>query len=92
MANSHSSKFFHLPCKVFCLFLLLGLLLSGSCSAIRTGATLRMLNEDVSGQTELRYRKHKMGFPYKSLVFNFFPKGSPVPPSGPSKRHNSVQN
>ncbi|KAF7808945.1 protein IDA [Senna tora] len=24
------------------------------------------------------------------MVFNFFPKGVPIPPSGPSKRHNSV--
>ncbi|KAD7116692.1 hypothetical protein E3N88_03960 [Mikania micrantha] len=25
-----------------------------------------------------------------SLLFNMLPKGKPVPPSGPSKRHNSV--
>ncbi|KAF6168994.1 hypothetical protein GIB67_038491 [Kingdonia uniflora] len=25
------------------------------------------------------------------LVFNFFPKGTRIPPSGPSKRHNAVE-
>jgi len=33
------------------------------------------------------HRNHDL--PYHSMVFNFFPKG-PVPPSGPSKRHNAV--
>ncbi|PSR91216.1 Protein IDA like [Actinidia chinensis var. chinensis] len=26
----------------------------------------------------------------EGLVFNMFPKGTPIPPSGPSPRHNSV--
>ncbi|KAI4313987.1 hypothetical protein L6164_026930 [Bauhinia variegata] len=92
MANSQSSKFFHLPCKVFCLFLLLGLLLSGPCSATRTGATLRMLDEDVPAHKDPRHKKYKTGFRYHPMVFNFFPKGLPVPPSAPSSRHNTVEN
>ncbi|KAK7391424.1 hypothetical protein VNO78_19840 [Psophocarpus tetragonolobus] len=88
MANSHSSKTLHLPCKAFSLSLLLVyLLLVGSCTAIRTGATMRM--NDAS---ELLRPKHQRRFPYKGLVFNFFPKGVPIPSSGPSKRHNSVVN
>ncbi|KAG4919360.1 hypothetical protein JHK82_056796 [Glycine max] len=66
--------------------LLAFLLLVGSCTATRTGATMR-LNE---GSELLRPKQQKPRFPYKGLVFNFFPKGVPIPPSGPSKRHNSL--
>lgn len=87
MANSHYSKTLHLPCKSFSMaILLVYLLLVGSCTAIRTGATMR-LNE---GSELLRRKQQQPRFPYKGLVFNFLPKGVPIPPSGPSKRHNSV--
>ncbi|KAK7407608.1 hypothetical protein VNO78_09561 [Psophocarpus tetragonolobus] len=84
MANySHSSKSLRLPCKTLSLVLFfVYLLLFGSCVAIRTSQTM-MLNE------RREFLKGKHSFPYKSMAFNFFPKGS-VPPSGPSKRHNSV--
>ncbi|KAL9278038.1 hypothetical protein ACSQ67_024739 [Phaseolus vulgaris] len=86
MATSHHSKTFHLPCKAsFLAILLVYLLLVGSCTAIRTGAAMR-LNEN----SELLRPKQQPRFPYRGLVFNFFPKGVPIPPSGPSKRHNSV--
>ncbi|XP_027362278.1 protein IDA, partial [Abrus precatorius] len=85
MANRHSSKCLHLPCKTLSLVLLLiYLLLVGSSEAIRTGQTMR-LNERLKG------KHNKQSFPYQSMVFNFFPKGS-VPPSGPSKRHNAIIN
>lgn len=88
MASSHnSSKSLHLPCKNFSLvLLLLYLLLIGSCTAIRTGQTMRLNNER---KEVLKGKHHQPGFPYQDMVFNFFPKGS-VPPSGPSKRHNAV--
>ncbi|OWM89396.1 hypothetical protein CDL15_Pgr024144 [Punica granatum] len=35
---------------------------------------------------------HKTGFRYQGRVFNFLPKGTQVPPSGPSKRHNTIVN
>ncbi|KAL5078824.1 hypothetical protein RYX36_007245 [Vicia faba] len=86
MENSHSSKSLHLPCKTFSLVLLIFyFLLFGSCTAIRTGTTMK-LNE----RRGFQQGKHTLqGFPYQGLVFNFFPKGS-VPPSAPSKRHNQV--
>ncbi|KAG1362790.1 putative protein IDA [Cocos nucifera] len=28
----------------------------------------------------------------KLPAFNFLPKGTPIPPSGPSKRHNAIDN
>ncbi|KAJ1406349.1 Protein IDA-LIKE 1 [Sesbania bispinosa] len=40
--------------------------------------------------TEHLRRKHQQGFPYKGMIFNFFPKGTRIPPSGPSNRHNAV--
>ena len=33
--------------------------------------------------------KFKTSFQHGGQMFNFFPKGVPIPPSGPSKRHNS---
>ncbi|KAK7306974.1 hypothetical protein VNO77_39634 [Canavalia gladiata] len=80
MANHHSSKSLQ-PLVL----LLVYLLFVGSCVAIRTGQTMR-----VNERRELFKGNHNQpGFPYQSMVFNFFPKGS-VPPSGPSKRHNAV--
>ncbi|KAL4378770.1 hypothetical protein GQ457_02G018090 [Hibiscus cannabinus] len=35
-------------------------------------------------------RKYETGFLYKGQMFNFFPKGIPIPPSAPSKTHNSL--
>ncbi|KAG2370543.1 uncharacterized protein HKW66_Vig0177110 [Vigna angularis] len=74
----------HLPCKTLSLLLLLlflYLLLLGSSDAIRAGQTMK-LNQ--------RHHTNQQGdLPYHTMVFNFFPKG-PVPPSAPSKRHNSV--
>jgi len=86
MEKSHSSKSLRLPCKTFSLvFLILYFLLFSSCCAIRAGTTLKL-----DERREFLQGKHgQQGFPYKSLVFNFFPKGS-VPPSGPSKRHNEI--
>ncbi|KAK7275158.1 hypothetical protein RIF29_16267 [Crotalaria pallida] len=89
MASSHSSKsLHHLPCKNFSLvLLLLYFLCIGSCTAIRTGATLRANHERK--EFLLKGKNKQPGFLNQDLVLNFFPKGS-VPPSGPSKRHNSV--
>ncbi|KAL2347490.1 hypothetical protein Fmac_001490 [Flemingia macrophylla] len=89
MANyQYSSKSLHLPCKTLSLVLFfVYLLLVGPCVAIRTGQTMS-LNERREVQL-LKGKHNQPSFPYQSMVFNFFPKG-PVPPSGPSKRHNAV--
>ncbi|CAL0299732.1 unnamed protein product [Lupinus luteus] len=86
MANSHYSKSLVIPCKTFSLVLILVyLLLVGSCTGIRTGVTMRQ-----SESTKLLRRKAQPDFQHHGLAFNFFPKGLPVPPSGPSCRHNAV--
>ncbi|KAK7348888.1 hypothetical protein VNO80_23636 [Phaseolus coccineus] len=83
MANYHSSKSLHLPCKTLSLVLLfLYLLLLGSSDATRAGQTMK-LNQ------RRQHRNQQGDLSYHSMVFNFFPKGL-VPPSGPSKRHNAV--
>ncbi|KAJ7943227.1 Protein IDA-LIKE [Quillaja saponaria] len=83
--------------KILCTYivLLLILILSiGSCTATRPGTSMMMISEKVSlnshDQTKFHRRKH--GSSYKDMVFNLLPKGTQVPPSGPSKRHNSVVN
>ncbi|XVE53375.1 hypothetical protein DITRI_Ditri02bG0199200 [Diplodiscus trichospermus] len=73
--------------NVICVIFLI-MLLAGSCSATRPGATLVVDNNKVS-MTSFR-RKYETGFRFHGQMFNFFPKGTPLPPSGPSKRHNSV--
>ncbi|MBA0592970.1 hypothetical protein Gorai_009929 [Gossypium raimondii] len=55
--------------------------------ATRPGKTI--IVDDTVSMTVFP-RKYETGFRYQGQMFNFFPKGIPIPPSGPSKRHNSV--
>ncbi|OMP06834.1 hypothetical protein COLO4_07854 [Corchorus olitorius] len=50
---------------------------------------MMITDDDELSMTSFR-RKHETSFQYQGQMFNFFPKGTPIPPSGPSKRHNSV--
>ncbi|PON49628.1 Protein IDA-LIKE [Trema orientale] len=68
-------------------------LFTGSCSATRPAKTMtveREVSPDSGDYSKLRPRKSQTGFRFRGQTFNFFPKGTPVPPSGPSKRHNSA--
>lgn len=83
MTISQYSKSMHLSCKTFSLILLfVYLLFVGSCTSTRIGFTTMKMK--MNENTEPLRRKHNLG-----LVFNFFPKGVRIPPSGPSMRHNS---
>ncbi|KAK5776968.1 hypothetical protein PVK06_044933 [Gossypium arboreum] len=62
-------------------------LLAGSSFATRPGKTI--IVDDTVSMTVFP-RMYETGFRYQGQMFNFFPKGIPIPPSGPSKRHNSV--
>ncbi|KAJ6721072.1 PROTEIN IDA-LIKE 5 [Salix viminalis] len=82
-------SFINITCLLFIIFLLVS-----SCSATRPGATL-MGHRDTSKESEnvKPYRRlYETSFRHRNHIFNFLPKGVPVPPSGPSKRHNSIQN
>lgn len=82
-ASSSSSSSVSLRISFYFLFvLLLTPLLSRSDVEARP-MTQESRPEPTKPQTSFRYR---------GQTFGYLPKGSPVPPSGPSKRHNSVPN
>ncbi|PIA63469.1 hypothetical protein AQUCO_00201071v1 [Aquilegia coerulea] len=89
MASSpHPSQ----SCSLSCCFIFLVLfILPWSCTSTRSGGT--MIVDDVEN-SKLLHKENKLhvGVRYQTLVFNFFPKGNPIPPSGPSKRHNNFVN
>nr|DAD35218.1 TPA_asm: hypothetical protein HUJ06_005858 [Nelumbo nucifera] len=91
MASSVSSTSSSQPAYLISCCLLLLLLLSGFCTASRLG---RMMNLDGSStnpeNSVPRRQTYQRSFHFQGEFFNFFPKGTRVPPSGPSKRHNSA--
>ncbi|PRQ40450.1 hypothetical protein RchiOBHm_Chr4g0436131 [Rosa chinensis] len=96
MASSSSSSSSSCSKSKYLSFLFLVLLLIGSCAATRQGKTLvdhdQRVYMNMEHTKELNLKKHQTAFRFRGEIFSFFPKGSPVPPSGPSKRHNSVVN
>ncbi|CAK9155789.1 unnamed protein product [Ilex paraguariensis] len=95
MASSSSSKPIHLSWHLFYILSFLFLLI-GSCLATRTG---KMMMVEVDGVSEMwpenltdYPRKTENVYPYPRLLLNKLPKGVPIPPSGPSKGHNSMVN
>lgn len=94
MGAYSSSKTIYSLCKAMYLIFLVVLLFS-SCSATRLGkiGSLMVVRKEGSIKYEhmkIQHGKYQLGFRYKGQIFNYFPKGKPVPPSGPSKRHNSA--
>ncbi|KAL6294987.1 hypothetical protein ACE6H2_003129 [Prunus campanulata] len=93
-SSSPKSKHFSCSCKTTMFVVSLILLLIGSCSGARLGKTVSLADRQVLLNLEhtktLNPRTYQTGFQYRGQVFSFFPKGTPIPPSGPSKRHNSV--
>jgi hypothetical protein len=82
-------SFINITGVLFIIFLLVN-----SCSATRPGATL-MRDEDMSKKSEYikpHRRLYETSFRHQNHIFNFLPKGAPIPPSGPSKKHNSIEN
>ncbi|KAK3421750.1 hypothetical protein EUGRSUZ_G02368 [Eucalyptus grandis] len=79
--------------KALCAFALLLLLLAGTCTAARPGptTTTTMLPLRVPPHGP-RHHPHKTAFRHRGSIFSYLPKGSTVPPSGPSPRHNSELN
>ncbi|KAJ6987935.1 hypothetical protein D5086_016407 [Populus alba] len=83
-------SFINITGVLFIIFLLVN-----SSSATRPGATV-MRDEDMSKKSEYvkpQYRRlYETSFRHQNHIFNFLPKGVPIPPSGPSKKHNSIEN
>ncbi|KAG8366551.1 hypothetical protein BUALT_Bualt17G0091600 [Buddleja alternifolia] len=59
------------------------------CIAIRPGRTMVVEEDDVSLMA-LKYFQEKEKLQEYGLYFSKLPKGVPIPPSAPSKRHNSL--
>ncbi|KAI5678700.1 hypothetical protein M9H77_09650 [Catharanthus roseus] len=82
--------------RIFYICFIAFILLNGSCFESRPVAVEKKGSSAVTVTvTPLELlkiyqenHKHRKGF----MVFNVLPKGTPVPPSGPSKRHNSLGN
>ncbi|KAI3423484.1 uncharacterized protein J3R85_010980 [Psidium guajava] len=66
------------------------LLLATPCSAARLGMATTRASQIAVNSDLPRHPEGVTSFRHRGRVFNYFPKGSPVPPSGPSKRHNDV--
>lgn len=85
-------KSMHISCKaVYFVFLVL-LVIIGSCSAIRPGGTMFEANFMMDSENYEKPHRvtYRTGFVFEDRIFNFLPKGSPIPPSAPSKTHNEV--
>ncbi|KAK3421747.1 hypothetical protein EUGRSUZ_G02364 [Eucalyptus grandis] len=85
-----------LPRQALCAFALLLLLLAGTCTAAQPGpttmtTTMTMLPLPVPPHGP-RHHPHKTAFRHRGSIFSYLPKGSTVPPSGPSPRGNSELN
>ncbi|OAY31244.1 hypothetical protein MANES_14G096100v8 [Manihot esculenta] len=89
MASSSRSK--RLSCNIIYLLFIFALLVSTSSVSARH----LTIDKRVAMQPENVKPPHRglyeTSFLYQSQMFNFLPKGVPIPPSGPSKRHNSKQ-
>ncbi|KAF3959200.1 hypothetical protein CMV_015967 [Castanea mollissima] len=68
------------------------LLLVGSCTATRPGVMVMVHRKPSVNSEHMKTlpEKHQTGFRHHDQIFGYFPRGTPVPPSGPSKGHNSV--
>ncbi|XAR55855.1 hypothetical protein NMG60_11036075 [Bertholletia excelsa] len=64
------------------------LLLLGSCGATRPGCMMGPVGESSNVPEPVPERKQEPGYRGEALVLNMLPKGTPIPPSGPSQRHN----
>ncbi|CAN1314364.1 hypothetical protein LINPERPRIM_LOCUS29301 [Linum perenne] len=67
-------------------------LLIASCSATRPGAMLLVEEYPKATENDGGRKLYLKAFQYEGQQFNFLPKGVPIPPSGPSKQHNSLEN
>ncbi|KAF8033140.1 hypothetical protein BT93_D1900 [Corymbia citriodora subsp. variegata] len=74
----------------FVLVLVLVLLAAGTCAAARPVPTMATLPLPSPPHDPRHHRPHKTAFRHRGSIFNYLPRGSTVPPSGPSLWHNSA--
>ncbi|KAL1564904.1 putative membrane lipoprotein [Salvia divinorum] len=61
-----------------------------SCTAARPGRSILTVKERDHSSMALNYFQEKEKLRNEGLYFSKLPKGVPIPPSAPSKRHNSL--
>lgn len=93
LSSSSSSGFSwrNLVCVCFVVIVLSNILSGGLCSAARPMREKKDSEMTMSPLEVLKIYQEKMQR-NRGMVFNVLPKGIPIPPSGPSKRHNSQGN
>lgn len=83
----------HLSWHIVCIFSLLICLVIGHCTATRPARSMMTVEEISSSKVAQEisvkhYYYRRRNDHQQGLVLNLLPKGVPIPPSGPSKRHN----
>lgn len=93
MASSFSSRTLISWRRINLSLILMGfLVMNSSISRIdaRPGRMMIDVKEGGASFIALKYFQEKEKFRYDGLYFTKLPKGVPIPPSGPSPRHNSL--
>ncbi|MCD9643852.1 hypothetical protein HAX54_031704 [Datura stramonium] len=94
-SSSSSSKSLYLSRKLICFLLAISLIVGyGSVEASRFGRMMMMMegeeNSRESSSQHLKVYKKENAYKTDNLLFTMLPKGVPIPPSAPSKRHNAI--
>ncbi|KAG5603741.1 hypothetical protein H5410_025233 [Solanum commersonii] len=93
-----SSKTLYLSSKLICLILVISLLVSYDHNIVEASRFGRMMimeeNQEKSRiftSQHMKVYKKENAYEVDNLLFTMLPKGVPIPPSAPSKRHNAIE-
>ncbi|TMW86185.1 hypothetical protein EJD97_021813 [Solanum chilense] len=94
---SSSSKTLYLSSKLTCLILVISLLFNYGhiVEASRFGRIMMVEenqeNSRIFSSQHMKVYKKENAYKVDNLLFTMLPKGIPIPPSAPSKRHNAIE-
>uniref|UniRef100_A0A3Q7GEW5 Uncharacterized protein n=1 Tax=Solanum lycopersicum TaxID=4081 RepID=A0A3Q7GEW5_SOLLC len=89
-----SSKTLYLSSKLTCLILVISLLFNYGhiVEASRFGRIMMVEeNSRIFSSQHMKVYKKENAYKVDNLLFTMLPKGIPIPPSAPSKRHNAIE-
>ncbi|CAN4124727.1 unnamed protein product [Withania somnifera] len=87
-----SSKTLYSSMKLICLILAISQLLVGYGVEARLGRMMMEENSRIFSSQHLKVYNKENAYKIENLLFTRLPKGVPIPPSAPSKRHNAIEN